>query len=173
VNAHQTDRPTRLVFGKENNAIHVIFSDLLRDGSIRNSPEDPGLPVITLFGPSAIIKLRSQASDIKATLPTFSAYMKLLYGGSFESQDLVHNPGWALIGSLGNNLEQGVIPPEFRLATPPTIRAHNYDKVPDRFLRYYDQGKCLAATITIEEGQQQDRGHAVDLVQNQHRCLLI
>jgi hypothetical protein len=68
-------------------------------------------------------------------------------------QEQIHNTEWA----IGNDREQGTIPPEYRLVTLPDIlplapsydlkiketalRTQNHDKGIDRFLRYYDEDK--------------------------------
>jgi hypothetical protein len=32
------------IFRQRNNALHIVFREILADGSIRNSPQDPGMP---------------------------------------------------------------------------------------------------------------------------------
>jgi hypothetical protein len=49
---------------KENNAIRILVRETAVDGSRPITPEDPGLPVMLLYAPNAVINLRSHASQI-------------------------------------------------------------------------------------------------------------
>jgi hypothetical protein len=174
---------------KENNGFHIIFREIMADGSILNIPDDPGIPVIVLFAPRAEIRLRRQSTSIADTLPIFSERIRSLHDGRFTLQEQVRSTGWIAVGSLGNEDERGQIPPEYRLVSSPAVvpvapafntqlkkadlRTQNHDKGLDRFIRYYDESKCLAAIIALAEGKHQDRAYAVYFVQEQRLCLLL
>jgi hypothetical protein len=70
-------KPTRL--RKQNNAMHKLVRERLANGTFPIIPEDPGLPVMFLYGPDAIIKLKKQTPDTSQILQTFDECIFMLY----------------------------------------------------------------------------------------------
>jgi hypothetical protein len=55
---------------KENNAMHSLVRETLVNGASPTIPEYPGLPVMILYGPNGIMKLRRQTPDSSQILPS-------------------------------------------------------------------------------------------------------
>jgi hypothetical protein len=67
---------------KENNAFHILIRQTLVNGARPSISEDPGLPVMIIYGPNAIIKLRRQTPDRSQILPSLSTAHSDLSGPS-------------------------------------------------------------------------------------------
>jgi hypothetical protein len=165
---------------KENNSMRII----LKEAGIW-APEDPdGPPPMILFGPKAVIKVRTTEQG-PAALLEMSTVLGILYRGRYQIEQEVPSREWALVGSFGG----GVIPMHF-LSDPPEIslqamtagngavleaalKTQNYDKGFDKFIRKFNPEQEMSAAIAVEEGFQGDHGWAVAVQQGPRRCLLL
>jgi hypothetical protein len=168
------------VVRKENNSIRVI----LKETGIW-TPEDPdGPPPMILFGPNAILKIRSTLVGLTALEEMFGV-LRILYQNRYSITEEVPSREWALIGAFGG----GVIPLQYRLEQPQIsqqamvaangsildagLRTQNYDKGPDKYVRKFDPEEESSAVVAIESGWQGDHGWAVAFKQGARRCLLL
>jgi hypothetical protein len=90
---------------------------------------------------------------------------------------------------MGDESLSGVIPAYHRLQASPDsveiasafnlriqdagLKTQNYDKGFDRFIRKFDPGEEMRATISIFQGQHRDHGWAVYITQQKRRCWLL
>jgi hypothetical protein len=165
---------------KENNSMRII----LKEAGIW-APEDPdGPPPMILFGPKAVIKIRTTEQG-PAALLEMTTVLGILYQGRYQIEREIPSREWALVGSFGG----GVIPMHF-LSDPPEIssqamtagngaileaapKTQNYDKGFDKFIRKFDPEVEMSALVAVEEGFQGDHGWAVAFQQGSRRCLLL
>jgi hypothetical protein len=165
---------------KENNSIRV----LLKEEGIW-TPEDPGgPPPMILFGPKAIVKMRTTLKG-EAALAEMSQSLGTLYQNRYTISEDVPSREWALVGSFGN----GEVPIQFRLPQPQMeysevvaanlsilksgLKTQNYDKGIDKFGRKFDPDEELSAAVAIHTRWQGDHGWAIAFKQGSRRCLLL
>jgi hypothetical protein len=107
------------ILRKENNSLWVIP----REGQSW-MPEDAGPPPMILYGPNAVVKMRSTAPNMVDQL---MACLYTMYQGRYSIVERVATREWALVASIGDNKDVGMIPIEHRLpifkAGPTEIRA--------------------------------------------------
>jgi hypothetical protein len=168
----------RAAVRKENNSIRVILKE---DGIW--TPEDPdGPPPMILFGPKVILKMRSTLSG-EAALSEMFQILALLYQNRYSVTEEVPSRDLALVGLYGD----GVIPMQYRLELPQTsiqrmvatnaaildaaLKAQNYDKGLDKFVRKFNPEEDCSAVVALETGFQGDIGWAVAFKQGPRRCL--
>jgi hypothetical protein len=170
----------RATVRKENNSIRVTPKE---DGIW--TPEDPdGPPPMILFGPVAMLKVRSTLLG-DAALSEMLQVLNVLYQGRYSVTEEVPTREWAIVGSFGD----GVIPWQYRLELPQAspqamislngaileaaLKTQNYDKVLDKYVRKFDPEEESSAVVAIESGRQGDHGWAVAFKQGPRRCLLL
>jgi hypothetical protein len=113
---------------KENNSIRAI----LREQGIW-TPEDPdGPPPMILFGPAAVLKVRTMLTCDEA-ISEMLGVLQILHQGRFELKERVVSREWALVGSFGSVVpaddglvEVGSIPWHYR---PNPVQASYEDMV--------------------------------------------
>jgi hypothetical protein len=94
---------------KENNSIRVV----LKEAGIW-TPEDPGgPPPMILFGPSAVIKVRTSLKGVQA-LAEMTAVLGILYQNRYTISEEIPSREWAIVGSFGG----GEVPIRYRLPQP-------------------------------------------------------
>jgi hypothetical protein len=170
----------RAAVRKENNSFRVIPKE---DGIW--TPEDPdGPPPMILFGPKAILKIRSTLQG-EAALSEMTQVLGLLYQNRYSISEEVPSREWALVGSFGD----GVIPIQYRLELPQAslqrmvaangaildaaLKTQNYDKGLEKFVRKFNPEEECSAVIAIESGFQGDHGWAVAFKQGPRRYLIL
>jgi hypothetical protein len=165
---------------KENNSKRII----LKEEGIW-APEDPdGPPPMILYGPKAVIKIRTTAQG-PAALLEMRTVLGILYHGRYDIEQQVPTREWALVGSFGG----GTIPMH-SLSDPPEVSAvtaisgngaileaalktQNYDKGFDKFIRKFNPAQEMSAVVSVKEGFQGDHGWAVAFQQDSRCCLLL
>jgi hypothetical protein len=165
---------------KENNSFRII----LKEAGIW-APEDPdGPPPMILFGPKAVVKIRTTAEGPVAMLE-MREVLRILYQGRYEIEREVPSREWALIGSFGGGeipMHYLLDPPEISLETMTSgngaileaaLKTQNYDKGFDKFIRKFDPSEEMSALVSVEEGFQGDHGWSVAFQQGPRRCLLL
>jgi hypothetical protein len=165
---------------KENDSIRII----LKEKGVW-SPEDPdGPPPMILFGPKAVIKIRSTLKGA-AAVSEMSQVLGILYQNRYQIDVKLPSREWALIGSFGGGqipihycLDLPEVPVETMVGTNEAIleaclRTQNYDKGFDKFIRKFDSDQEMSAVVSIESGLQGDHGWAVAFKQGPRRCLLL
>jgi hypothetical protein len=176
---------------KENNSIRAI----LREQGIW-TPEDPdGPPPMILFGPTAVLKVRTMLTGDVA-ISEMLGVLQVLYQGRFELKERIESREWALVGSFGSvapaedgSVAVGTIPWHYRpnpvqasyedmvsingAILDAALRTQNYDKGLDKFARKFDPEQDMTAVVAIEAGRQGDQGWAVAFKQGPRRCLLL
>jgi hypothetical protein len=164
---------------KESNSLRVIMKEPIW------TPEDPaGPPPMILFGPKAIVKIRTTAPN---TLEEMLAALHVLYQGRYTIQEEVPSKTWALVGSIGDGTIAGEIPMAYRaelqdspliLAAHKTVleaglRTQNYDKGMDKLVRKFDPDEEMSATVAVHSGSQGENSWSVHFEQGSRRCLLM
>jgi hypothetical protein len=174
---------------KENNSMRIILKEA---GTW--APEDPdGPPPMILYGPKAVIKVRTTEQCPTALLEMRSV-LGVLYRGRYDIEQHVPTHEWALIGSFGGGTipmhllndppevsdeeREGVISVRTAVARNGAIlesalKTQNYDKGFDKFIRKFDPDQEMSAVVSVEEGFQGDHGWAVAFKQGPRRCLLL
>jgi hypothetical protein len=94
----------------------------------------------------------------------------------------------AMIASLGDDKAVGIIPQHYRAqSTAPEgterafvervyeagLKAQNYDKGFEKFIRKFERNEAMSATVALLAGNRDDRGWAVYFKQGPRRCLLM
>jgi hypothetical protein len=139
---------------------------------------------MVLFGPKAIVKIRTTLKD-EAALLEMSAVLGILYQNRYAITEEVPSREWAIVGSFGD----GEVPLRYRLPQPQMnysevvavnlsileagLKTQNYDKGIDKFGRKFDPEEELSAAVAIHTGWQRDHGWAIALKQGPRRCLLL
>jgi hypothetical protein len=149
------------------------------------APEDPdGPPPMILFGPKAVVKIRTTQQG-PAALSEMTQVLHILYQGRYTIEREVPSREWALVGSFGGGqipLQFYADPPEVSLAAmtagngailEAALKTQNYDKGFDKFVRKFDPEQEMSALVAVEEGFQGDHGWAVVFKQGPRRCLLL
>jgi hypothetical protein len=150
---------------KENNAIRAI----LKETRIW-TPEDPGgPPPMILFGPNAIIKVRTSLKGVQA-LGDMLGVLGILYQNRYTVTEEVPAREWAIVGSFGG----GIVPIQYRLPQPQMthsemvaanasileagLKTQNYDKGIDKYGCKFDPEEESSAVVSIHSGWQGDHG---------------
>jgi hypothetical protein len=181
----------RATVRKENNSIRAI----LREQGIW-TPEDPdGPPPMILFGPKAVLKVRTMLTGDEA-ISEMLGVLQSLCQGRYELKERVISREWALVGSFGSvnpaedgSFVVGSIPLQFRpnqvqasyedmvsingAVLDAALRTQNYDKGFQKFVHNFDPAVEMTAVVAIEAGRQGDQGWAVVFKQGPRRCLLL
>jgi hypothetical protein len=50
--------------------MHILVREIPAGDTLQTIPEDPGVPIMLLYGPDAIIKVRKQTPDASQNLQT-------------------------------------------------------------------------------------------------------
>jgi hypothetical protein len=165
---------------KENNSMRVI----LKESGIW-TPEDPGgPPPMILFGPNAILKIRTSL-DGPAAMSEMVKVLGILYQNRYSITEEVPSREWAIVGSFGD----GVIPIQYRLQQPQVsqqeavaingsileagFRTQNYDKGFDKYVRKFNPKEESSAVVATHTGWQGNHGWAVAFKQGPRRCTLL
>jgi hypothetical protein len=154
---------------KENNAFRII----LRENG-KATPEEIGEPIMLLFTPRATIKFRSTAPDAKEQL---CGNISAMHQGRYRLMEQLVTHEWAMISSLGNEDEVGLIPQHYRAQTSQEAagierayvesiyeagsRTQVYDKGLDKFTRKFERKEAMSAIVAIAQGHRNDHGWAV------------
>jgi hypothetical protein len=86
---------------------------ILKDTGIW-TPEDPGgPPPMILFGPNALLKIRTYLEG-PAALEEMTKVLGILYQNRYTISEEVPSREWAIVGSFGG----GIIPIQYRLGLP-------------------------------------------------------
>jgi hypothetical protein len=137
-----------------------------------------------LFGPNAIIKVRTSLKGVQA-LGEMLGVLGILYQNRYTVTEEVPSREWAIVGSFGG----GEVPIQYRLPQPQMthsemvaanasipeagLKTQNYDKRMDKYGRKFDPEEESSAVVSIHSGWQGDHGWAVALKQGPRRCLLL
>jgi hypothetical protein len=108
------------VLRKENNSFHVVLCEKGMDGVVVSTPEDPGIPPLILYGPTAEIKLRCAGLDVSETI------IQILYAGKMALTEQLPSREWAMIRALGDGVTSGEIRTHHK-ATLEEALAHSFD----------------------------------------------
>jgi hypothetical protein len=148
------------ILRKESNSLRVILKEPIW------TPEDPaGPPPMILFGPRAIVKIRTAAPN---ALEEMLSVLNVLYKGRYSVQEEVPSKTWALVGSIGDSISLGEIPLAYRneVQQSPLIeaihkkvleaglRTQNYDKGLDKFVRKFHPDEEMSAVVAVHSGWQ-------------------
>jgi hypothetical protein len=165
---------------KENNSLRVILKE-----AMIWTPEDPGgPPPMILFGPMAIVKIRTAAVN---ALEEMLGVLRVLYQGRYEVKEEVPSKTWELVGSIGDSTNVGEVPLAYRNEAHHSdlieaihmkilgagLRTQNYDKGPDKFVRKFDPDEEMSATVAVHSGWQGEHAWSVYFEQGPRRCLLL
>jgi hypothetical protein len=83
--------------------MHLSIRERLADGTLPVIPEDPEIPIMILYGPNAIIKLRRNSPEITQIQQTHKDGVFKPYQGRMRVTEQLQTSEWATVGSLGNN----------------------------------------------------------------------
>jgi hypothetical protein len=135
---------SEMTLRKENNSLRTVIRENGADGSFPVTPEDSGTPVMILYGPMAIVKLRRHRPHEKQILDGLEACLQALYQGRMMVTEQLPTKEWAMVGSFDDDSGSGEIPAYHDLSTPPEamaqspafnlriheagLKAQNYDK---------------------------------------------
>jgi hypothetical protein len=128
------------------------------------TPEDPGGPPPTiLFGPNAILKIRTTLLG-EIAMQESTGVLGILYQGRYSITEEVPSREWAMVGSFGG----GQIPIQYRLPLPQMsdqemvaangsildagLRTQNCDKGFDKYVRKFNPEEESSAVVSIESG---------------------
>jgi hypothetical protein len=156
------------------------------DGSRPDTPEEPGLPIMYLYGPNAEITIRSKTADV---LSAVEETVFRLYQGRWRLVESLETKEWAMVGSIGNDEACGMISQCHRAQPAPEslpmsvafcqrdhetgLKTQNCDKCLDRFVRKYDPEEEMSATVAVVSCRHGDQGWAVYCTQDSRRFLLL
>jgi hypothetical protein len=177
----RTGNPWSVSLRKENNAFRIILRE-----NTKSTPEEAGEPIMILFAPKAITKFRSKSPDAKEQL---CRNISAMYQGRYRLTEQLVTQEWAMIASLGNDNEVGIIPQHRRAQTSEAaaglerafvesiyeagLRTQNYDKGFENFVRKFERSEAMSATGAVLQGHRNDYGWAVYFTQGHRRCLLL
>jgi hypothetical protein len=90
--------------------MHLLIRERLADGTLPTVSEDPGLPVVILYGPNATLKLGRQSPDIMQILQTYEECVAVPYQGRMRVTEQLQMSEWAMAGSSGED-DYSFLPP--------------------------------------------------------------
>jgi hypothetical protein len=165
-----------------NQSVHIMWRQKLPDGSTPRIPQDHGLPVYTVYGVRAELKMR----DIERLGCGVAGIVQALYGGGLEVVQ-VPSQKWSFNAAMGKPGEYIGAPDEVvaEIQGNPTgipgfnegLRESaeivvNVDKGFVHFIEQFRNDRAVTASRRVEKGHQGEYGWGVYFEQGRHRCIL-
>jgi hypothetical protein len=167
---------------KVNQTIRIVWRQQLADGLLPPIPEDHGLPVCTVYGAKATLKMRGfQKANLGAV-----EIVKAMYGDGMEVQ-IIASRNWSYDAAMMMEGEVPVLAEEVAVQEwkrNPTVLGFNeqlrgcseivanVDKGFRHYIKYFRSELPVTAAIRVEKGHHGDYGWGVYFEQGRHRCVL-
>jgi hypothetical protein len=167
---------------KFNQSVQILWRQKLAAGSLPSIPEDHGLPVCTVHGAKATLKMRG----FQSTNLGVKEIVQAMYGTCMEVQ-VVASRNWSYNAAMMRERETPTLSEEVAvqvLERNPTVPGFNeqlregseivanVDKGSKHYVKYFRSELPVTAAIRVEKGYHGDYGWGVYFEQGRHRCVL-
>jgi hypothetical protein len=169
---------------KFNQTIMVLWRQKLSDQTMPSIPQDPGLPVCSVYGTYATLKLRGfQRLGMGVKEIVQSVYGEGMEVRPAQSRNWSYNaimvregesPVWSEeVAVQERTAENPPVVPGFNEALRESSEiVANVDKGFQHYIKFFRDELPVTAAIRVEKGHHGDYGWGVYFEQGRHRCVL-